>query len=174
MTVRVERGILGMVEKLRAGLPDAVAAINATDLVQADGITVPDIVDVLDYVPPLDDQTAWPLVAVQELPATLGADTGHTQELVLNLLLVCFVHDPDQAVLARLARRVTAAVHAVALQGRTIADPVAAGETVGYGVMARELDPGPMLGAKPDGGDAPEGWVTWRAVVVTYRTEVFD
>src|SRR5439155_21841787 len=112
-----EAVIDALVVKLKAGLPDAIAQLNAAD---TKGIVLPDITDVLDYIPTPGQNNRLPVVGISEGPSEIADDTGHGATGDHQLVLVTFVQDADQQRLAVMLRRYTRAVLSVAIEGRSV------------------------------------------------------
>lgn len=169
----LELALLGLQRKLRDGLPDKIAQVNATEIVQADGITIDDPVQVLDRVPPLEVQERWPIVCLQQLPSRFVNDTGHESEGKHTVLIVVFDSDDSDDRLARRCRRLISAVRRCVMTDRTIPHPLDPDtrDVVAYGVLASMIEPGPMLANIPAEGRPPEGYITWTGFEVRFTTD---
>lgn len=160
----------GLVAKINREIGAFITQKNAQAAVIADGISVTAPLQVLDYVPPLEIQRAWPLVGVAHERSILEDDTGWSATGVHPFVICTFVQRPDQQGITRLIKRLTTCVVAAAIDGRTIptADET---DTAAWGVRLREVRWGPTLADVPESGREPEAWITWSEAVIECRTD---
>jgi hypothetical protein len=151
-----EHLIAAMVARLTADLPGVIDTINAE---ATDGLVIPYVDQVLDYVPTPTILNRFPTVAVQDGPSDFQDDVGWSATGVHDLVLVTFVQDADQQRLATMLRRYTRAVANVAMAGRTVGDA--------WGVTLNGILPGPTLGR----GEEPREWISYTGVSVRLKSE---
>lgn len=152
-----EFAVAALVQRLKDDLPGQVAAINAAAAVVADGYTITEPAEILDYVPSPDAIGSWgpPTIGVQDGGSLFGDDTGFSATGDHELAVVIFVGDADQQALTRRLRRYQRAIASAALRDRRLAPGV-------YGTRLKRIRPGPTL----DREQGPQTWVTWTAVVI--------
>lgn len=153
--------VIALRDKLDAGLPAAIDALNAD--VPDDTYLIEHPVHVLDYIPDEREISAAggrPLVGIQDVTTTLINDAGSHANGQHQLAVLVYLADPERANLARALRRYQRALATVCLDGRAISD-------VGYGVTLRNAAHGPTLDREED----PRGWLSFTGVVIACWTD---
>lgn len=147
---------------LAANLPAEVTAINAAANTVADGFTIEDPAQVLDFVPPVEYLTTFPTVAIGDGPSTFADDNAWSATGRHTLFIVCFLQDPDQQALAWRLRRYEQALIRVVLANRNLG-------TAAWGTVLDGIDPGPTLVDDPK---APQTWLSWAGIrIVAHKDE---
>ncbi len=148
--------IAAMVARLTAELPAVIDAINVE---MNDGLVLPYVAQVLDYVPTPTILNSFPTVAVQDGPSDFEDDVGWSATGLHDLVIVTFVCDADQQRLARSLRRYTRAVANVVMRARTAGGA--------WGITLNGILPGPTLGR----GEDPREWISYAGVSVRLKAD---
>lgn len=148
--------VMAVVDRLELELEAVVDEINAT---ATDGIVIPQVEEVLDYIPSVRELTRFPTVAVQEIATDFEDDVGWGATGVHRLVVVCFYQHADQRTLARSLRRYAKAIANVVLRTRQIGPA--------WGVVLDGTVPGPTLGSREE----PRSWMSYVGVAVTLKDE---
>lgn len=157
MTIQLNEPVVTTLRnRLEAQLPAIITAINA---LVTDGYTIENPQRVLDYVPPVTDMNALPLLGISDGEMRLEDDTGWGATGVFDLSIVVFLQHSDQRQLVWMLRRYAQAVVRAA---RT--PTVGMGE--GWGVYNFRVRPGPTLGRD----ESPRQWLSTIAITFTVKT----
>lgn len=158
MTIQLNEPVVTTLRsRLETELPAIVTAINAT---VTDGFTIDAPQRVLDYIPPVGDLNALPLIGISDGEMILEDDTGWGATGVFDISVVVYLQSSDQRVLAWQLRR-----YAQALVRAIRTPTIAIGE--GWGVYNFRVRPGPTLGRD----ESPRQWLSTIAVTFTVKTE---
>jgi hypothetical protein len=161
MAARLADELPAELARRRLGLPDDEAGMLL------------DPGQVLDYPPTPGLLTVFPTVAIADLPSTIEDDTGHAADGHHELLLLVYLTEPDQRLLAWGLRRYAQALLAVALRGRCLeGDPdVDEGRAAAWGTGASK--PTVVWGDTLADEDDPRQLLSWVGVRVwAKRSEV--
>lgn len=145
-------------DRLETDLPATIDTINSTETSPSYPIPYPG--RVLDFIPPVADMFALPIVAISDGPLTFRDDTGWGATSVAELTVVAFLQGTDQRQLAWQLRRYAMAITRVTLANRSIGPD-------GWGVIMRGVRPGPTLGRDSD----PKQYLSTVAVSIEVRSE---
>lgn len=145
-------------------LDDYIALANAA---VTDGITVDAPVQVLPYVPPLDQLDQFPVIGVGDGPGRWEDDTGFSATGVWQLTAVWFLQDADQLALTTRARRALNVLVSCVMDGRVWTDD----RDVMWSVRLLATRPGAALADRPGRNEPPTAYLTWVGVAVEVKTD---
>ncbi len=155
-----EPSVQALVTRLGA-LDEYIALANAQ---VTDGATVDAPVQILDYVPPLDQLDQFPVIGIGDAPGRWEDDTGFEATGVYGLTVVWFLQDADQQTLARKARRTLQVLLSCVMDQRKWDDEH-------WGVTLQGTRPGGALADRPGPNEPPTAYLTWVGVAVTVKTD---
>lgn len=142
--------------QLIAHLPDEIDTINSE---KDDGLEVdhPITDGILDYIPLPGELVDAPMIGIDEGRFTWEDDTGFAATGVVDLLVVAYVQDAEQAALTNVRRRMSLAIMRAVLQGDTPRQIAPA-----WGITFRGGEPGPTGGSPWKTDDQPPySYLTW-------------
>lgn len=147
---------------------DLAAAIDAVNLEVTDGTLIEQPQQILDYIPHEDQLLAFPTIGVAEGAGRWIDDTGWEATGVHELSIFAFVQADDQQTLVRRLRRTRRAVLRTVMAGRVLPDAVDASRNRAWGLLLRQVVPGPTLGSTATGAKT---WVSWVWIVIEARSD---
>lgn len=155
-----EPAIRALHARLVDELPAAIAGLNAE---VSDGFELDELVPdrVLDFVPPIALLVDFPTIGIGDGRTTFEDDTGNSATGKHELLIVAYLQNADQRMLAWQLRRTAQVLVRVALRGRNLGDG-------GWGTGLVSIDPGPTLTDNPD---APREFASWVGVRMWVKNE---
>ena len=142
--------------RLDSDLATAIALVNADSAID---IEAPQLI--VDFVPPLSLITAFPTVGIGDGPIRFEDDNAHSATIRSEVMLIAYLQNADQAVLASQLRAYARALVSCALDGRTLG-------TGAWGTGLIQVDPGPTLTDNPD---KPKEFASWVAVRMWAKSE---
>lgn len=162
----IEPVIAALLNRLQTDLPPAVAAVN--DEI-TDGTRIEHPCQILDHIPPIETLLSFPTVGIGEGAGRWQDDTGHEATGVHELSIIAFIQADDQQTLVRQLRRTRRALLRVILDGRVLEDATDPTRNRAWGVMLKQVVPGPTLGDR----DAEQivSWMSWVRIVIDCRSD---
>lgn len=142
--------------RLDANLAAGIALVNADSDVD---IELPQ--QIFDFVPPISLITAFPTVGIGDGPIRFEDDNAHSATARSELMVIAYLQNADQAVLAAQLRGYARALATVALDGRNLG-------TGAWGTGLIQIDPGPTLTDDPD---SPKEFASWVALRMWAKSE---
>lgn len=162
----IEPVIAALMARLQA---DLSAAIDAVNLEVTDGTLLEQPQQIVDHVPPIEVLLAFPTVAVAEGIGRWADDTGWESTGVHEVSIVCFLQASDQQTLVRQLRRMRRAILRTVMDGRVLEDAEDPSRNRAWGVMLRQIAPGPTLGDLQ--ASSVVSWMSWVRIVIDCRSD---
>lgn len=162
----IEPVIAALLARLTDDLPTAVDAVNAT---VTDGTTIEQPAQIVDYIPPHEILLAFPTVAIGEGVGRWADDIGSEVTGLHELAIVAFIQSSDQQTLVRQLRRTRHAILSCVMDGRVLEDVDDPARNRAWGVMLRQVIPGPTLGEVA--AEQVVSWMSWVRIVIEARSD---
>lgn len=162
----IEPVIAALKKRLDDDLPAAIDAVNAE---VTDGTLVEQPQQILDHIPPHEILLAFPTIGVGEGIGRWQDDTGFESTGVHELSVVAFIQASDQQTLVRQLRRMRRAVLRTVMADRVLQDAADPSCNRAWGVMLRQVIPGPTLGDLQ--AEQVVTWLSWVRVVIEARSD---
>lgn len=123
-----------------------------------DPFTIDSPLRVLDYIPPLEQEVSFPILAIQDLTSELADDQGHSGTGVHKGAVIAYIVDADPRTLAWKLRRYAQAIANVVYIDRAI--PGVDGLPTVWGLRNLKVQYGPTLEQE----ESPRMWMSWCGV----------
>ncbi len=163
----IEPVIKALHKRLTEDLPVAVDAVNAN---VTDGTVIEDPGDqIFDYIPPVETLLTFPTVGIGEGTGRWEDDIGAEVTGRHEVSIVAYVQASDQQTLVRQLRRTRAALLSVVMDGRVLEDAVDPSRNRAWGVLLRQIVPGPTLADLQ--AEQIASWMSWTRIVIECRSD---